>query len=78
MRLSERFRVDYPEMVIDMNEAKLESIEQMREFLAGTADITFSTTRDQATLRGFVADVLDRCRYFKLPRGSRGVVLAYI
>lgn len=78
MRLSERFWVDYPEMVIDMNEAKLETIEQMREFLAGTADITFSISRDQATLRGFVADALERCRYFKLPRGSRGVVLVYI
>ena len=65
-------------MVIDMNEAKLETIEQMRGFLAGTADITFSISKDQATLRRFVAGVLKRCRYFKLSRGARGVVIAYI
>jgi hypothetical protein len=28
-------------MVIDMNETRLETIEQIREFLAGTADIAF-------------------------------------
>jgi hypothetical protein len=36
MRLSERFWIDYPEMLIDMNEV---TIEPVREFLAGTADI---------------------------------------
>jgi len=65
-------------MVIDMNDAKLETIEQMREFLAGTADISFSIPTDSDGLRGFVADVLKRCRYFKLSRGGRGVVIAYI
>ena len=35
-------------MVIDMNEARLDTIEQIREFLAGTADVVFSTTEDQA------------------------------
>lgn len=65
-------------MVIDMNEVKLETIEQMREFLAGTAEVTFSIPADQASLHGFVAGVLRRCRYFKLSRGARGVVIAYI
>lgn len=65
-------------MVIDMNDAKLETIEQMREFLAGTADISFSIPTAPDGLRGFVADVLKRCRYFKLSRGGRGVVIAYI
>jgi hypothetical protein len=27
-------------IVIDMNESRLETIEQIREFLAGTADVT--------------------------------------
>jgi hypothetical protein len=29
-------------MVIDMNESKLKTIEQIREFLTGTADVTFT------------------------------------
>jgi len=65
-------------MVIDMNDARLETIEQMREFLAGTADMTFSIPTDQATLHEFVAGVLKRCRYFKLSKGPRGVAIAYI
>ena len=62
-------------MLIDMNEV---TIEQMREFLAGTADVTFSIPTDQASLHGFVAGALRPCQYFKLSRGARGVVIAYI
>ena len=42
-------------MVIDMNEAKLDTIEQIREFLKGTANVAFSTPTDESRLRGFVA-----------------------
>jgi len=65
-------------MVIDMNEARLDTIEQIREFLAGTADVVFSTTEDQATRHRFVATVLRRHRYFKLCKGHRGVLFAYM
>ncbi len=65
-------------MVIDMNDSKLTTIEQIREFLAGTADATFSIPSDQATLHEFVAAVLKRCRYFQLGRKDRGVVIAYM
>jgi hypothetical protein len=38
-------------MVIDMNDAQLKSLDQIREFLAGTAAVafspTFATGRDQ-------------------------------
>jgi hypothetical protein len=34
-------------MVIDMNDARLGTIEQIREFLAGTADMTFTIPTDQ-------------------------------
>ena len=65
-------------MVIDMNEARLDTIEQIREFLAGTADVVFSTTEDQAARHRFVATVLKRHRYFKRSKGQRGVLFAYL
>jgi hypothetical protein len=33
-------------MVIDMNESRLNTIEQIREFLQGTAEVAFSTPTD--------------------------------
>ena len=65
-------------MVIDMNEARLETIEQIREFLAGTADMAFTVPSEEAKLRQFVATVLRRFRYFGLAKGQRGVLFAYM
>ena len=65
-------------MVIDMNEARLETIEQVREFLMGTVDITFSISTDESALHAFVASVLRRFGYFKQCKGHRGVLLAYL
>ena len=65
-------------MVIDMNVSKLETIEQIREFLDGTADIVFSNPTDAFALRAFVETVLRRYRYFRLSKGPRGVLCAYM
>ncbi len=65
-------------MVIDMNESKLETIEQIREFLAGTADVTFSIPADESTLRAFVGSVIRRFGYFRLAKAQRGVLFAYL
>ena len=65
-------------MVIDMNDARLDTIEQIREFLAGTADENFSPPSDQAVLYGFVTTVLKRHRYFERTKGQRGVLIAYL
>ena len=65
-------------MVIDMNEARLETIEQIREFLAGTVDVTFSISTDESALHSFVASVLRRFSYFKQCKGHRGVLLTYL
>ena len=65
-------------MVIDMNEAKLHTIEQIQEFLAGTAEVTFSIPNDEPTLRAFVAAVIKRFSYFRRRKGHRGVLLAYL
>ena len=69
---------------IDMNVSKLETrglpraIEQIREFLDGTADIVFSNPTDAFALRAFVETVLRRYRYFRLSKGPRGVLFAYM
>ena len=65
-------------MVIDMNEAKLETIEQIRDFLTGTADVSLSIPADEATLHAFVASVITRFGYCSRRKGERSVLLAYL
>jgi hypothetical protein len=65
-------------MVIDMNVSRLETIEQIREFLNGTAEVAFTNPSDELTLRAFVTTVIKRYRYFDLPKGQRGVLSAYM
>jgi hypothetical protein len=65
-------------MVIDMNETRLGTIEQIREFLAGTADVVFTTPDDQEALHQFIAMVLRRHGYFELGKGQRGVLFNYM
>ena len=71
-------------MVIDMNVSKLDTrgwpraIEQIKEFLEGTAEVVFSNPTDVAALRSFIATVLRRYRYFRLSKGPRGVLFAYL
>ena len=64
--------------VIDMNVSRLETIEHIRKFLAGTAEVAFSHPADESARRIFVATVLKRYRYVGLPKGSRGVLFAYM
>ena len=61
-----------------MNKARLETIEQIREFLGGTADVAFSIPTDESTLRAFVATVLRRFDYLRLAKGQRGVLFSYM
>ena len=65
-------------MVIDMNKSRLKMIEQIRECLQSTADVAFSIPADESTLRAFVANVIGRFRYFRLAKGQRGVLVAYL
>jgi hypothetical protein len=65
-------------MVIDMNEAKLKTIEQIQDFLMGTADVTFSISSEESTLHTFVATVITRFGYFSRRKGQRSVLLAYL
>ena len=70
--------IDHLAMVIDMNEARLATIEQIREFLAGTADIAFTVPTEEAKRRRFVATVLKRFRYLRLQKRQRGVLFSYL
>lgn len=65
-------------MVIDMNVSRLETIEQIREFLTGTTEVAFSNPADELTLHTFVATVIRRYRYFGLSKGQRGILFAYM
>ena len=65
-------------MVIDMNVSSLETIEQIQEFLNGTTEVAFSNSADESTLRTFVTTVIRRYRYFRLTKGQRGVLFAYM
>jgi hypothetical protein len=65
-------------MVIDMNESRLDTIEQIREFLQGTAEVSFSIPADESKLRAFVVTVLKRFGYFGLAKGRRGVLFTYM
>jgi transposase InsO family protein len=65
-------------MVIDMNEAQVCSLEQVRQVLAGTQALEFRQAEDDEGRYAWVESVLGRLNYRVLPRGDRGPVLAYL
>lgn len=65
-------------MVIDMNLSKLSTIEKIQAFLAGTVEVAFSTPSDEAALRDFVMGVIRQFGYFRLNKGKRGILFAYM
>jgi hypothetical protein len=65
-------------MIIKMNETKLATLEQIRQFLAATSDVTFTIPADDAQLRAFVGMVIRRFLYERRWRSERGVLYAYM
>jgi transposase InsO family protein len=65
-------------MVIDMNESKVRTVEQVRAFLQGTRDVEFLPHGDDEARYGHVGDVVRRLGYARLGRGDRGQVLRYL
>ena len=65
-------------MVIDMNEAQVRTVEQVRQVLAGTQALEFRGAEDDEGRYGWIAAVLKRFDYCQLPRGDRAPVLAYL
>lgn len=65
-------------MVIDMNEAKLSTVAQLRAFLDGTEEVQFEPLGDDAQRYAFVARVVVRLDYRRLKRPDKGVVMRYL
>jgi hypothetical protein len=66
-------------MVIDMNEAQVRTVEQVRQVLEGTQALEFERAQDDDEQRyAWIEAVLRRFDYRQLKRGDRGVVLAYV
>jgi len=49
-------------MVIDMNESKLDSVEHIREFLAGTTGVVLCIANEESACHEFIERVLKRLR----------------
>jgi hypothetical protein len=65
-------------MVIDMNEAQVRTLEQVRQVLAGTQAMEFQAAADDAGRYAWIESVLRRIDYRGLVRSDRGAVLAYL
>ena len=65
-------------MVIDMNEAQVRTLEQVRHVVAGTQALEFRSADDDEGRYAWIEQVLQRFGYRQLQRAERGVVLAYL
>jgi len=65
-------------MVIDMNEAQVRTLEQVRQVLQGTQALEFRGAEDDEQRYGWIGTVLRRFDYRQLPRRDRAPVLAYL
>ena len=63
-------------MVIDMNDAQLQTLDQVRAFLKGTVPLGFSVATDERY--EFVARTVRRFGYSRLKRTDKGVVLCFL
>ncbi|WP_197033149.1 DDE-type integrase/transposase/recombinase [Thiomonas sp. FB-Cd] len=61
-----------------MNTTRLETIGQVREFLAGICDVELQVVQDEAERRRFVERTLRWFGYFRRPRSERGLLFAYV
>lgn len=61
-------------MVIDMNEAQVRTLEQVRQVLAGTQALEFRRAEDDEGRYAWTEQVLRRFAYPQLARSDRGVV----
>ena len=65
-------------MVIDMNEAQVRTLEQLRQVLAGTQALEFRRAENDEGRYAWIEQVLRRFGYRQLGRAERGAVLAYL
>ena len=65
-------------MVIDMNEAQVRTLAQVRQVLAGTQAMEFQAAAADEGRYAWIEQVLRRFGYCQLGRADRGMVLAYL
>lgn len=63
--------------MIDMDETRLTSLDQLRQFLAGTPEVGFHPVAEDERYR-HISTVLGRFRYARLKRPDKGLVLRYL
>jgi len=66
------------EMVINMNEERLGTIEQIEEFLSGSAAIEFTVAGDGSERYGHISQVLKRFDYPRRNKRERGILHRYL
>lgn len=66
------------EMVINMNEERLDTIEQIEEFLSGSGAVEFSVAGDDGERYGHISRVLARFDYPRRSKRERGIVHRYL
>ena len=65
-------------MVIDMDESKLTTLEQIKAFLKGTEAVGFSARQEDVNCYRHIEEVLQRFSYGQLHRSDKGLVLRYL
>jgi transposase InsO family protein len=65
-------------MVIDMNDAKLVTLEQLRGFLAGAADLGLTPAADPTARYKFIQRVAKRFKYPLQSKPHRGLIRCYL
>lgn len=65
-------------MVIDMNEAQVRTLQQVRQVPVGTQLMEFQAAADDRGRHAWIGSVLKRFDYPRLARTDRGSVLAYL
>ena len=66
-----RFGSIIHDMVIDMNETRLNTVAQLRAFLEGTLEVKFQPVRDDSERYGLITAVLGRFAYRQLGRADK-------
>jgi transposase InsO family protein len=78
LSLKRRCWTDHRDMVIEMNDSQLTTLEQIQAFLAGTAAVVFAAPADDAARYRFIARVLTRFGYRRLRRADKGLIRHYL
>lgn len=65
-------------MVIDMNETRLCTIEQIEQFLKASTQIEFSASGNGRERYDHISGVLERLDYPRRSKRERGVLLRYL